>query len=228
MNDTQHRNQEPQRHREPPRFIAVEGPIGVGKTSLAQRLAESFGCELLLEQPDENPFLDRFYQDPRRHALPVQLSFLLHRVRQLQELRQDDIFQQVLVTDFLIDKDELFAQVNLDKDEYDLYLNVYRHLTIDAPTPGLVIYLQAPTEVLLTRIQKRGVPSERFIEPGYLEKLNRAYTEFFHYYRKSRLLIVNSTDINPVENEDDYKQLLNYILTLPSGTHYFNPRPALL
>ena len=213
---------------EPPQFIAVEGPIGVGKTSLSRRLAESFNYELLLEQAEQNPFLERFYRNPRRHALAAQLFFLFQRVQQIQELRQDDIFKPVRVADFLMDKDELFARVNLDADEYELYLNVYRHLTTDAPTPDLVIYLQAPTDVLLQRIRKRGVPAEQLIEPEYLERLNQAYTEFFHYYSKSRLLIVNSAAINPVDNEDDYRLLLDYVMDPPSGTHYFNPRPALL
>jgi deoxyadenosine/deoxycytidine kinase len=122
----------------------------------------------------------------------------------------------------------LFAELNLDQDEYALYLNVYRHLVIDAPNPDLVIYLQAPTEVLLARIQKRGIASEQTIEAGYLEQLNRAYTEFFHYYTNSKLLIVNSAEIDLVANDDDYEQLVKYILTLPSGTRYFNPKPTLL
>jgi deoxyadenosine/deoxycytidine kinase len=211
-----------------PRFIAVEGPIGVGKTSLSRRLAETFNYDLLLEKAEENPFLDRFYQDPRTHALATQLFFLFQRAQQIQELRQDDMFEPVRVSDFLIDKDKLFAELNLDQDEYALYLNVYRHLIIDAPNPDLVIYLQAPTEVLLGRIQKRGIASEQMIEAGYLDQLNRAYTEFFHYYTHSKLLIVNSAEIDLVANDDDYEQLVKYILSLPSGTHYFNPKPTLL
>ena len=135
-----------------PRYIAVEGPIGVGKTSLTRRLAETFNYDLLLEKAEDNPFLERFYQDPRRHALSTQLFFLFQRTQQLQELRQEDMFEPVRVADFLIDKDRLFAQQNLDQDEYELYLNVYKHLTIDAPIPDLVIYLQSPIEVLLERI----------------------------------------------------------------------------
>ncbi len=212
----------------PPRFIAVEGPIGVGKTSLSKRLAETFNYELLLERADENPFLDRFYRNPRQHALSTQLFFLFQRTQQIQDMRQNDMFEPVRVADFLIDKDQLFAELNLDADEYELYSNVYRHLTIDAPKPDLVIYLQAPTEVLLDRIQKRGVDAEQLIELEYLEDLNQAYTEFFHYYDRTSLLIVNTSDIDLVNNETDYQQLVDYILTLPSGTNYFNPRPALL
>ena len=210
-----------------PRFIAVEGPIGVGKTSLTKRLAETFNYELLLENAEENPFLDRFYQNPRQHALATQLFFLFQRAQQIAESRQSDLFEPVRVSDFLIDKDRLFAELNLEKDEYDLYHKVYQHLVIDAPKPDLVIYLQAPTEILLQRIQKRGIPSEQMIESEYLNQLNRAYTEFFHYYSDSRLLIVNSAEIDLVANDEDYEQLVTYILSLPSGTHYFNPKPTL-
>ncbi len=211
-----------------PRFIAVEGPIGVGKTSLSKRLAASFNYELLLENSDENPFLERFYQNPKAHALSTQLYFLFQRAQQIQELRQDDMFQPVRVADFLIDKDMLFAQQNLDSEEYELYLKVFRHLTIDAPVPDLVIYLQAPTSVLLDRIRKRGVEAEQLIELSYLQNLNSAYAEFFHYFKGPSLLIINCAEIDLVENDDDYQQLVDYILTLPSGTHYFNPRPSLL
>lgn len=211
-----------------PRFIAVEGPIGVGKTSLTKRLAETFNYELLLENAEENPFLDRFYKNPRQHALATQLFFLFQRAQQIAESRQSDLFEPVRVSDFLIDKDRLFAELNLEKDEYDLYNNVYQHLVIDAPKPDLVIYLQAPTEILLQRIQKRGIPSEQMIESEYLSQLNRAYTEFFHYYSNSKLLIVNSAEIDLVANDEDYEQLVTYILSLPNGTHYFNPKPTLL
>ncbi len=211
-----------------PRFIAVEGPIGVGKTSLTKRLAETFNYELLLENAEENPFLDRFYQNPRQHALATQLFFLFQRAQQIAESRQSDLFEPVRVSDFLIDKDRLFAELNLEKDEYDLYHKVYQHLVIDAPKPDLVIYLQAPTEVLLQRIQKRGISAEQMIESEYLNQLNRAYTEFFHYYSDSKLLIVNSAEIDLVANDEDYEQLVKYILSLPNGTHYFNPKPTLL
>ena len=211
-----------------PRFITVEGPIGVGKTSLTKRLAETFNYELLLENAEENPFLDRFYQNPKQHALATQLFFLFQRAQQIEESRQSDLFEPVRVSDFLIDKDRLFAELNLEKDEYNLYHKVYQHLVIDAPKPDLVIYLQAPTEVLLQRIQKRGIPSEQMIESEYLNQLNRAYTEFFHYYSDSKLLIVNSAEIDLVANDEDYDQLVTYVLSLPNGTHYFNPKPTLL
>jgi len=211
-----------------PRYIAVEGPIGVGKTSLTKRLAETFNYEALLEKSEENPFLDRFYENPRQNALSTQLFFLFQRAQQIQDLRQEDLFEPIRVADFLIEKDQLFAQQNLDADEYELYLKVYQHLIIDSPIPDLVIYLQAPTRILLDRIKKRGVKAEQFIELGYLENLNHAYTEFFHYYKNSPLLIVNSAEIDLVNNDQDYRLLVDYILSHPSGTNYFNPSPSLL
>lgn len=211
-----------------PRYIAIEGPIGVGKTTLTKRLAETFNYELLLERSDENPFLERFYEKPRQHAFSTQLFFLFQRVQQIQDLRQEDLFEPVRVADFLIEKDQLFAQQNLDSDEYELYLKVYRHLIIDIPSPDLVIYLQAPTSTLLGRIQKRGIKSEQLIELGYLENLNHAYMEFFHYYDKSPLLIVNSSEIDLVNNEDDYQMLVKYIISHPDGVNYFNPAPSLV
>lgn len=212
-----------------PRYIAVEGPIGVGKTSLAKRLAKSFNYEILLEKSEDNPFLERFYRDPRQMALATQLFFLFQRAQQIQDLRQDDMFEPVRVADFLMEKDRLFARQNLDPDEFKLYQNVYEHLTIDAPQPDLVIYLQAPVEVLIERIQKRGIQSEQLIEKRYLENLSNAYTEFFHYYDESTLLVVNSAEIDLVNNDEDYDQLLDYILTTRKGSrNYFNPRPTLL
>ena len=211
-----------------PRYIAVEGPIGVGKTSLTKRLAETFNYETLLEKSDENPFLDRFYENPRQHALSTQLFFLFQRAQQIQDLRQEDLFEPVRVADFLIEKDQLFAQQNLDADEYELYLKVYKHLIVDSPIPDMVIYLQAPTVTLLDRIKKRGIKAEQFIELRYLENLNDAYTEFFHYYNSSPLLIVNSAEIDLVNNDEDYQLLVDYILSHPTGTNYFNPGPSLL
>ena len=212
-----------------PRYIAVEGPIGVGKTSLTKRLAKSFNYDMLLEKSEENPFLERFYNDPRQMALATQLFFLFQRAQQLQDLRQDDMFEPVRVADFLMEKDRLFARQNLDQDEFELYQNVYKHLTIDAPKPDLVIYLQAPVNVLLERIQKRGIPAEQQIEASYLESLIDAYTNFFHYYNESTLLVVNSSEIDLVNNDEDYEQLLDYILTTRKGSrNYFNPKPTLL
>ena len=212
----------------PPRYIAVEGPIGVGKTSLSQKLADTFNYDLLLEQSEDNPFLDRFYDNPRANALSTQLFFLFRRAQQIQNLRQSDLFEQVRVADFLIEKDQLFAKLNLDADEYELYLKIYQHITIDAPRPDLVIYLQAPTSILLDRIQKRGIASEQLIQLNYLEDLNNAYADFFHFFDSAPLLIVNSSEINLVENEEDYQRLVDYIVSHPRGTQYFNPGPSLL
>ncbi len=206
-----------------PGFIVVEGPIGVGKTSLAQRLAASFGCELLLEGAADNPFLDRFYRNPRAAAMQTQLFFLLQRAQQMQELRQGDMFEPVRVADFLMDKDRLFAKLTLDHEEYKLYEQVYSHLTIDVPQPDLVIYLQAPVEVLLKRIVKRGILSERAMEAAYLRSLCEAYTRFFHYYDDAPLLIVNAAEINLVDSEPDYQALLEQIARVNSGRYYFNP-----
>lgn len=211
-----------------PKFIAVEGPIGVGKTSLARRLADTFNYEILLEKPEENPFLERFYHNPKQNALATQLFFLFQRTTQIQDLRQDDLFQPVRVADFLIDKDMLFARQILDADEFLLYQQVFNHLTIDAPTPDLVIYLQAPSNILLQRIQKRGISAERNIQKEYLDNLNESYTNFFYYYDRSPLLIVNSAEIDLVDNDDDYEQLVEQILAGTNGTHYFNPKPSLI
>ncbi len=208
-----------------PRYIAVEGPIGVGKTSLARRLAASFGSELMLEGAIDNPFLERFYQNPRQAALSTQLYFLLQRARQMQDLHQADMFQPVWVADFLIDKDRLFAEVTLDPDELKLYEQVYAQLTIDAPTPDLVIYLQAPVDVLHKRIAKRGIAYERWIESGYLQRLSDAYTRFFYHYDAAPLLIVNAAEIDPIGNDADYNQLLEQLKHVRSGRHYFNPLP---
>jgi len=211
-----------------PGFIVVEGPIGVGKTSLARRLAETFGCELLLEGAADNPFLERFYRNPRAAAMQTQLYFLLQRAQQMQELRQGDMFEPVRVADFLMDKDRLFAKLTLDREEFKLYEQVYAHLTIDVPRPDLVIYLQAPEDILIKRIGKRGIGYERGIDTSYLRSLCEAYTQFFHYYDEAPLLIVNATEINPVDSEADYKMLLEQMTLAKSGRHYFNPMPAAL
>jgi deoxyadenosine/deoxycytidine kinase len=206
-----------------PRYVAVEGPIGAGKTSLARRLAESFESQLVLEKPEENPFLERFYRDPRNAALPAQLCFLFQRARQVQEFRQTDLFSPVRVADFLLEKDRLFAEVNLDPQELALYDQVYARLALDAPVPDLVVYLQAPVDVLLERIARRGVRYEKRIGRRYLERLMEAYARFFHAYDRAPLLIVNVGDIDPVNNERDYRQLLSRIRTVHHGRHFFNP-----
>ncbi|WP_020208304.1 deoxynucleoside kinase [Gilvimarinus chinensis] len=210
-----------------PRYIAVEGPIGVGKTTLSRNLASLFNYDLLLEQPQENPFLERFYQNPKSVALQTQLFFLFQRAGQIQQLRQDDLFRQARVADFMIEKDQLFAQVTLDDDELAIYQQVYEKLTLDAPRPDLVIYLQAPQDVLQARVKQRGVGYEQSISDEYLQVLNEAYTEFFHYYDAAPLLIVNAQDLNLADNREHFKQLVEYIVTIKSGRHYYNPTPVL-
>lgn len=206
-----------------PRYIAIEGPIGVGKTTLAKNLAKTFGYETLLECTGDNPFLERFYQNQAASALPTQLHFLFQRAKQLKELRQGDMFEPVRIADFLMEKDQLFAQVTLDDDEFRLYQQVYEQLTLDTATPDIVVFLQAPIETLLERIRKRGNPAERHIDLNYLEALNEAYTKFFHYYNRSPLLIVNSTDIDLVDNPTHYQQFVQHLLDTKSGRHYYNP-----
>jgi deoxyadenosine/deoxycytidine kinase len=206
-----------------PRYIVIEGPIGVGKTSLAKRWAADFNGELLLEGAEDNPFLDRFYRNPRHAALPTQLFFLFQRARQMQEMRQSDLFTPVRVADFLLEKDRLFAQLTLDDDELRLYEQVYANLSVDAPRPDLVIYLQAPVEVLLDRVRKRGRAFERFIESNYLQRLVEAYTRFFYYYSETPLLIVNASEIDLVNNTRDYQVLVERIGKVRSGRHFFNP-----
>ncbi|NQY02712.1 MAG: deoxynucleoside kinase [Halieaceae bacterium] len=209
--------------RKPPAYIAVEGAIGVGKTTLAKRLASSFNYQTLLEDAEENPFLERFYQNRHQAALATQLFFLFQRAQKIQDLRQADIFEPVRVADFLIEKDPLFARVNLDGDEFQLYEKVYQQLTIDAPKPDLVIYLQASTEVLLDRIEQRGIAAERAIDRDYLERLNEVYSEFFLYYDGAPLLIVNASEIDLANGDRDYQHLVDYMLDIRSGRHYFNP-----
>jgi len=209
--------------RKPPAYIAVEGPIGVGKTTLAKRLAESFNYQTLLENAEENPFLERFYRNRKQAALATQLFFLFQRSQKIQDLRQADIFEPVRVADFLIEKDPLFARINLDRDEFQLYQKVYRQLTIDAPRPDLVIYLQASPDVLLGRIENRGISAEKTIDRDYLERLNEVYSEFFLYYDDAPLLIVNASELDLANNDADYIHLVEYLLEIRSGRHYFNP-----
>lgn len=204
-----------------PGYIAVEGPIGVGKTSLVKRLAESLGYETLLEDPKANPFLDDFYHSPRSLAFQTQVYFLLQRAKQLRELAAAP---KSLVADFLLDKDPLFASITLSEPELALYQEIYQQLHLSAPTPDLVIYLQAAPEILLERIHKRGIRSEAYITKTYLESLNTAYSELFHYYTKAPVLIVNATEIDWVNNQHDYEQLLKHILNTGKGRQYFNPQ----
>nr|MCU0767796.1 deoxynucleoside kinase [Gammaproteobacteria bacterium] len=203
--------------RTPHRFVVVEGPIGVGKTSLARRLARSFGSELVLEQGEDNPFLERFYRNPRAVAFQTQLHFLFQRSRQMLELRQADLFERVRVSDYLLDKDRLFARLTLDDQEYELYEQVYARLAIDAPVPDLVVYLQAPVDVLLERISRRGIPAEQLIERRYLERLVESYARFFLEYDAAPVLMVNATEIDLVGSDADYRSLLAEVIRVRRG-----------
>jgi deoxyadenosine/deoxycytidine kinase len=204
-------------------FIVIEGPIGVGKTSLARRLCASLSAEGVLEQAADNPFLERFYRNPRAGALPAQLYFLFQRAQQLASLKQQDLFAPLRVADYLLEKDRLFARVTLDDAEYELYEQVYAKLDIEAPQPDLVVYLQAPVDVLLERIAKRGIGYEQRIERDYLERLNEAYARFFHEYEAAPLLIVNAASIDPINNPADYDELLAAIQRMKRGRLYYNP-----
>jgi deoxyadenosine/deoxycytidine kinase len=207
----------------PHRYIAIEGPIGVGKTSLARRLAGTLNAQLVLEQAEENPFLERFYRNPRVGALPAQLFFLFQRAQQQGALAQADIFGTVRVADYLLAKDDLFARMILDDEEYGLYRQVHERLAIDAPKPDLVVYLQAPVDVLLDRIARRGIAHESLIDRTYLTRLNEAYARFFHAYEAGPLLIVNAAAIDPVSNDADYEELLGQINRTVRGRLYYNP-----
>jgi len=205
------------------RYIVVEGPIGVGKTTLATRLAESFSSDLLLEHAEENPFLERFYRNRRNAALPTQLFFLFQRARQIEAIRQSDLFSPVRVADFMIEKDRLFAELNLDANELNLYEQVYASLELNPPVPDLVIYLQAPPPVLRRRIAIRGISYEQGLDENYLERLGNAYAKFFYEFEAAPLLIVNAANIDPVNREADYQELLRAICRVKRGRHFFNP-----
>ena len=211
-----------------PRYIAVEGPLGAGKTSLARRLADSLSADLVLEEVYENPFLERFYRDGQSAALPAQMFFLFMRARQMESMRQSDLFSSVRVSDYLFAKDRLFAELNLSTDELQLYNQVEATLAIDAPVPDLVIYLQASVDSLLERIARRGVLYERAIDRRYLERLTDAYARFFHAYDDGPLLIVNASQIDPINNDADYAQLFQQIERTTGGRHFFNPVAAAL
>ena len=210
------------------KYIVIEGPIGVGKTSLANKLALEWDAELILENVDDNPFLSKFYKNQREVSFQTQLYFLLTRTRQVQSFKQQDIFSKPRVSDFMLQKDRLFAQVTLNNEEYDLYDQLYSYMTVDIPKPDLLIYLQAPIEVLMKRIRKRGRDFEKYITSQYLENLNSTYLRFFNSYNGSPLLVVNAEDIDFVNNANDYKNLLNKIYSIDKGKHYINPMASII
>ena len=214
--------------RQLPGYIAVEGPIGVGKTTLANKLAQTLSYSLLREPASENPFLDRYYREGKRHALPTQLFFLLHRAEQIADLRNQDLLAPNLVADFLMEKDELFARLTLDDSEFRLYQQIQQSLAVEPPRPDLVIYLQAPADVLISRIRARGIEAERQISADYLNALIDSYTEFFHFYNDAPLLVVNATEIDLAGNVSHFDALLEQVIAMDGPRQYFNPHPQLI
>jgi deoxyadenosine/deoxycytidine kinase len=210
------------------RYIAIEGPIGVGKTALARRLADSLAADLVLEEVEENPFVERFYRDGRSAALPAQMFFLFARARQIEDLRQSDLFTSVQISDYLFTRDRLFAELNLDTEELKLYDQIVENLAVDAPVPDLVIYLQASVDAIMSRLARRNSRYDRFVDRNYVEELTDAYARFFHAYDEGPLLIVNASQIDLVNNDADYEQLFQQIERTTGGRHFFNPVAAAL
>ena len=204
------------------RHIVVEGPIGAGKTSLARKLSERFGAGLVLEEPSANPFLERFYREGRRYALPTQLFFLFQRVNQLRDLSQRDLFSQAVSGDFLLDKDPLFARLTLDDDELALYHQIFDSLRPQAPVPDLVIYLQAQPDTLVERVRRRGVPMEADMSEDYLRALADSYSRFFYNYDAAPLMIVNTEHLNPIERDDDFALLMRQLTELRGRRVFFS------
>ena len=204
-------------------YVAIEGVIGVGKTSLAHLLEERLNAKLVMEKFDENPFLAEFYLDPERYAFQTQLFFLLSRYRQQQELRQTDVFHKLVISDYMFVKDRLFASLNLDDKEMSLYDSVAKILEKNILNPDLVIYLQAETPKLMERITLRGRDFEKNMSPDYIDALNQVYNEYFFRYQESPLLIINTNDIDFVHNEEDLEEVIRYIRQPVSGTKFFNP-----
>ena len=204
------------------RYVVVEGPIGVGKNSLARRLAEHANASPMLEKPEENPFLARFYEDPVRHALPTQLFFLFQRINEVSELTQMDLFRGSTVADYLFDKDMLFARLNLRDDEFALYQNIYNNLAPQAPAPDLVIYLQASPETLVERVRRRAINYEQPISDSYLARLAQGYSDFFYHYDEAPVLVVNSENLNFVDNADDFGLLLQRIENMRGTREFFS------
>jgi deoxyguanosine kinase len=204
------------------RYVVVEGPIGCGKTSLAQKLGHRLGAELMLEDPKANPFLPLFYRDMRRYALPAQLFFLFQRVGQLESLKQPDLFEKPTIADFTLAKDPLFARLTLDDAEFQLYSRIYEHVKPQAPTPDLVVYLQASVETLVARVKRRGTPMEQGLDEDYLRKLSEAYTRFFLDYNEGPLLIVNTERLNFVDAPAHLDLLVERIEAMRGGREFFN------
>ena len=211
-----------------PQYFAIEGPIGVGKTTLAKKLAALLNYPLLLEPVTENPFLDRFYAEGASQALPTQLFFLLQRAKQVQDMPGNDLLERAIIADFMIEKDDLFATLTLDPAELALYRQIHSSLQLVPPKPDLVIYLQAPARVLQQRVFRRGIDFEQSIHIDYLDALADSYTEFFHYYDDAPVLIVNAAEIDFADNDEHFNALLEQILLMDGTRQFFNPNPTLL
>ncbi len=208
------------------RYIAVEGVIGAGKTSLSRMVSERLNARLVLEQFEENPFLERFYEDPEHYSFQTQIFFLLSRYRQQQDLFQADLFHNALVTDYIFDKDKIFAYLNLQDDELRLYETLVSSIEKNIPTPDLVVYLQSSVERLMSNIRARGRKYEENISEEYIKDLNEAYNYFFFRYKNAPLLIVNSTEIDFVNNKEDFEELYKEILrSNRAPVEYYNPHP---
>ena len=210
------------------RFIVVEGPVGSGKTSLAKRISEHVNGKLILEEPERNPFLENFYKDPRSNALPTELSFLFQRSKLLENINQEELFSNTNVSDFLFDKDKIFIEMNLTQEEIELFNKVKDSLSVKPPEPDLVIYLQAPVDVLMTRINMRSPSIDTLIDKAYLEKLADAYANFFYYYESSPLLVVNAESIDPIHNDDHFQMLFTELVSVKYGKHFFNNSVSVL
>ena len=206
-----------------PRYIAIEGPIGVGKSSLAKLLAQKFGTRLVKEEVAHNPFLERFYENPKKYAFQTQLYFLLSRYRQQREIAQGNLFESGVVCDYILAKDKIFALINLEDDEISLYESIYKLLVSTLSKPDLVIYLQARPEVLLSRVRKRGVAYERNISLDYLKTLSAAYNEYFFHYNETPLLVVNTSEIDFVESARDLEHLVREVKSVKRGMHHYIP-----
>ena len=210
------------------RFVVVEGPVGSGKTSLAKRISEHVNGKLILEEPERNPFLENFYKDPRSNALPTELSFLFQRSKLLENINQEELFSNTNVTDFLFDIDQIFIEMNLTQEEIELFNKVKDSLSVKPPEPDLVIYLQAPVDVLMTRINMRSPSIDTLIDKAYLEKLADAYANFFYYYESSPLLVVNAESIDPIHNDDHFQMLFTELVSVKYGKHFFNNSVSVL
>jgi deoxyguanosine kinase len=204
------------------KYVVVEGAIGAGKTTLASKLAAQLGAQTLLESPEENPFLEKFYRDAGRYALPTQMFFLFQRMNQLRALAQPDLFDARIVSDFLLDKDPIFARLTLGDDELALYDQLYDHLRPQAPLPDLVIYLQAEPETLIDRIRKRGISMEAGISEPYMHRLCESYSRFFYDYDAAPLLIINTENLNPIDSDEDFALLLTRIANMRGKREFFS------